>query len=260
MIEFTAAGTPVSGAGITAAARTIGCDAPSLWALLAVETAGCGYQVDRRPKILFERHIFHRLTNGRFDVAHPDISAAVPGGYGAGGAHQYARLHEAMELDENAALSSASWGLGQILGTNFRKAGFGNVADMVKAFVANEDNQLDGMVRFIAASGLARAVVDKHWAVYARGYNGADFARNRYDERLQAACAEFTARGTPNVVLRGCQVFLNYLGFSTGGIDGLKGKLTIAALKAFQKSAGMAETGNADDATFAALRRKVEHG
>ncbi|MGG7377547.1 N-acetylmuramidase domain-containing protein, partial [Escherichia coli] len=42
-----------------------------MWAVIHVESSGAGYQADRRPKILFERHVFHRLTGGRFDAAHP---------------------------------------------------------------------------------------------------------------------------------------------------------------------------------------------
>src|SRR5204863_9082982 len=33
----------------------------------SVETSGCGYLPDRRPKILFERHVFSRLTEHRYD-------------------------------------------------------------------------------------------------------------------------------------------------------------------------------------------------
>ncbi|USI74739.1 N-acetylmuramidase domain-containing protein [Sphingomonas morindae] len=253
MDRFTGHGTPLGQAALDEACATIGATPASLWALLAVETAGAGFQPDRRPKILFERHIFHRLTGGRFDAHDPDVSAPTAGGYGAGGAHQYVRLQAALQLDEDAALASASWGLGQILGLNHAKAGFESAAAMVEAFVASEDAQLAGMARFIAASGLRAAVTAKRWADYARIYNGADYARNRYDERLQLACAQFEARGCPDVVLRAAQLWLSYRGAETGGIDGIKGRLTISALKAFQKSAGLPQTGAPDAATLAAL-------
>jgi len=61
-----------------------------------------------RAKILFERHKFSRATSGRFDETHPGISNPVQGGYGAGGAHQYDRLAEAILLDREAALEGAS--------------------------------------------------------------------------------------------------------------------------------------------------------
>ncbi len=52
---------------------------------------------------------------------------------------------------------SASWGLGQIMGANHASVGFGDVEDMVKAFVVSEDEQLKGMARFIAGSSLKKA-------------------------------------------------------------------------------------------------------
>src|SRR5262249_21522773 len=52
-----------------------------LWTVLNVETSGCGSLSDRRPQILYERHVFHRLTGGRFDDG--DLSDSASGGYGA---------------------------------------------------------------------------------------------------------------------------------------------------------------------------------
>lgn len=257
MDRFTGRGKPLSVAGIDETGKSIGAPAASLWALLAVETAGCGYLKDRRPKILFERHLFHRLTDGRYDAEDPDISAPTPGRYGAGGSHQYVRLQAAMQYDEDAALKSASWGLGQILGLNHGKVGFDTVAAMVDAFVASEDAQLAAMAGFIKAAGLGPAVAQKKWRDYARVYNGPDYAKNRYDERLQLQCAQYEARGCPDVALRAAQVMLGYLGHDTGGIDGIKGKLTTDALKAFQRSASLPANGAADDRTLDALDAAV---
>ena len=36
---------------------TLGIDAPTLWAMLEVETQGFGCLTDRRPQILYEQHI-----------------------------------------------------------------------------------------------------------------------------------------------------------------------------------------------------------
>src|SRR5262245_53461643 len=138
MDDFRGPGTPLSAAGAQNASAQVGVGLPELWSVLSVETSGCGFLSDRRPKILFERHIFSRLTHGQFDASHPDISQPSSGGYGDGGAHQYERLGRALQLDRIAALKSASWGLGQVLGTNFANAGFQDVEAMVTAFVASE--------------------------------------------------------------------------------------------------------------------------
>jgi N-acetylmuramidase len=73
-----------------------------------VETGGCRFLPDRRPVILFERHIFSRETNHTFDASNSDISNPHAGGYSAGGAAQYDRLQRALALDRKAALRSAS--------------------------------------------------------------------------------------------------------------------------------------------------------
>jgi hypothetical protein len=253
MDEFTGKGVPLSAAGFASALTALGAGGESLWAVLSVETSGCGYQPDRRPKILFERHIFHRLTEGRFDAADPDVSAPTAGGYGATGAHQYVRLAAAIQLDRASALKSASWGLGQIMGGNHQAAGFGDVEDMVTAFVASEDEQLRGMAAFVAASPAKAALAAGAWATFARLYNGPNYAANSYDDKLAAAHARFDAHGCPDIGLRAAQVYLSYRGADTGGIDGLNGPKTRAALQAFQTAEGLPADGQPTAETLAKL-------
>lgn len=254
MDEFTSKGPPISPEGFAAALGTVGAAAEALWAVLATETAGCGYLMDRRPKILFERHYFHRLTNGQFDAADPDISAPTAGGYGASGANQYVRLAAAIQFDRTAALQSASWGLGQIMGSNFKAAGFDDVEAMVAAFVGGEDAQLLGMANFVAASPMKTALDACDWATFARLYNGPNYAVNAYDDHLASAYARFTGRGVPDLRVRQAQVYLNYLGHDTGGIDGLAGGKTTQAIAAYQQGTGLDPAdGQVSDALLAAL-------
>lgn len=256
MINLTGPGTPLDKAAFDAATARLGCDAPTLWALLHVETSGCGYQSDRRPKILFERHIFHRLTGGRYDAQTPDISQPTPGGYGAPGAHQYDRLVAALALDETAALSSASWGLGQIMGENHASAGYPTVQAMVSDFVASEGAQLAGVAAFIVASNLAGAVAAGNWAHYAQHYNGADYAKNQYDTRLATAHQSFVAHGCPDLAVRAAQVLLSYrAGYAPGLIDGILGDNTKSALTKFQAAKGLPQTGLPDETTLAELAK-----
>lgn len=254
MTEFTASGAPLTQSGFDAALQILGVAPETLWAALAVETSGCGYLGDRRPKILFERHYFSRLTDRKYDDAWPDISNRVAGGYGPAGPHQYDRLAQAMELDRAAALQSASWGLGQIMGANYPAAGFAGVEDMVAAFVGSEDAQLEGVARFIASSPMKAALQRNDWEAYARVYNGPNFAANAYDAKLGAAFARFTMSGCPDLTVRAVQVYLNYLGFPTGGIDGIVGPATTAAIAAFQAKHGVAADGGATEAVLELLQ------
>ena len=66
---------PLSQTGFDAVLDRLGVDQTALWSLLTVETRGFGFLTDRRPKILFERHIFHKHTGGRFSAGHPNISS-----------------------------------------------------------------------------------------------------------------------------------------------------------------------------------------
>src|SRR6185437_13461438 len=136
-LPFQGNAAALSSGGLAQVSASLGVYAAEICTVLAVETSGCGYLPDRRPQILFERHIFHRLTKGQYEDG--DISDSSPGGYGRRGAQQYERLERAINKDRAAALQSASWGIGQIMGMNYARAGFRNVEDMVAAMSDSED-------------------------------------------------------------------------------------------------------------------------
>lgn len=173
--------------GIARAAREIGCDVPALRAVIGVEAAGDGFQSDGRPKILFERHIFHRLTQGKFDAVAPMLSSAAPGGY-KGGEAEWLRLYLAMQFDAEAACQSASWGIGQIMGFNWRLCGEKSLLGFLLGMHHNEDAQLALMAQFIRQNvPMAEALRQHDWAEFARRYNGSQFAKNHYDQKLETA-------------------------------------------------------------------------
>jgi len=245
---FAGAARPLSEAGFAGAVERLEIDAASLWALIAVETSGFGYLADRRPKILFERHVFHWRTGGRFD-AHPDISSPRRGGY-LGGAAEYGRLDRAIILDRTAALESAAWGLAQLMGHHAMRLGYVGVEDMVARFADGEDEQLDGAVRFVTANrALWAALRGRDWANFAYYYNGAAYAERAYHTRLEQAYAECSTGRVPDLAIRGAQARLTYLGYDPGIVDGRMGPRTRRAIAAFQERAGLAATGTLDDQT-----------
>ncbi|MDX2149847.1 MAG: N-acetylmuramidase domain-containing protein [Bryobacteraceae bacterium] len=246
-MTFKGLGRPFGDDGMARSSQALGVTAAEIWAVLTVETRGFGMLPDRRPMILFERHIFHRLTGGKFDAVNSNISSPHAGGY-AGGAAEYQRLEAAMQLDRDAALKSASWGIGQVMGMNHQAAGFATVGEFVTAMVRNEESQLLAMGNFIRNGGLAPALQRQDWVAFARGYNGKDFKRNDYDSRLAAAHARWKT-ALPDLELRTAQAALTYLGFNPGPIDGLRGRLTRSALVEFQMQQNLAVTGDLDDRT-----------
>lgn len=173
------------------------CEPRALKAIATVEAGPEGaFLSTGEPVVLFERHVFHRLTKGKFD-GHPDISNEDPGGYGKYSA-QHARLAEAVKLDKIAALKSASWGLFQIMGENHAAAGFRDVSlgdgsgvqRFVNAMYRSADDHLRALVMFLQNdSRLVGALRTKNWPAFAYVYNGPAYEKHDYHGRIAAAYA-----------------------------------------------------------------------
>ncbi|MBI1762263.1 MAG: DUF3380 domain-containing protein [Acidobacteria bacterium] len=255
-LEFQGTAMPLDINGIEEATQLLQVGVPELVAVGTVETRGFGYLPDRRPLILFERHIFSRETSHRFDGVDSNISNRQPGGYGPGGAQQYDRLLRAVALDREAALRSASWGLGQVMGFNAQAAGYADTETMVVEMMESENAQLLAMAHFINSQPKAAAALRAHdWAGFARVYNGADFAINKYDKKLAAAFQAFQAGTLPDLNVRTAQAFLTYLGFSPGTVDGLTGRLTRSALNEFREQNGLPIAAEVTEEDLAALQQ-----
>ena len=188
-MNFTGAATPLEPRDVAAAATSLNCELAAIWAVCDVESAGGGFLPDKRPKMLFEAHVFGRLTQHRWDATHPNVSAPVwdRALYGAAGPHQYDRLAEAMSLAANAALQAASWGLFQIVGMNFAACGFASVEAYVAAMCDSEGAQLAAFSAFCVHEELAAFLADHDWRQFALRYNGPGEAENAYADRLAAA-------------------------------------------------------------------------
>lgn len=254
-MHFTSQGRPFDDDGMDQVCDILGVSAAEVWAVLTVETRGFGYLQDRRPLILFERHQFHKRSGGRHSSANPDISNPTRGGY-KGGSAEYPRLEKAIELDRDAALASASWGIAQIMGFNHAAAGFPSVEEFINAMVRDELSQLTAMAAFINEAGMATALRGRNWTSFARKYNGPKFSENQYDTRLAAAHAKFSTL-LPDLALRTAQAALLYLGLNPGPVDGLRGRKTRSALSTFQNNSGLAESGELDEETFHQLMARA---
>ena len=255
-MAFVGAALPLNRDGLTVAASHVDVDPVALWSVVVVETSGCGFLPDRRPDILFERHIFSRQTGRRFDASHPEISGPA-GGYGRPGAHQYKRLAEAIACDRRAALESASWGLGQVMGFNATSAGFRDAEHMVAQMMHSENEQILGMVRFMRTTGMHAALQRRDWTAFARRYNGPDFAQNRYDEKLAATHSSLSSGGLPDLDVRAVQLLLTYHGFNPGKVDGVAGARTRAAIAAFAAKHQLPATPENYPDLHAALRDRL---
>jgi len=267
-MKFAGNGQPLTRAGLNKALALLGLgpnDAPYIWTVVEVETAGVtqgfGFRVDRRPQILFERHIFRKRTDGRFDGEAPDVSGP-PGSYGLL-AEQYNKLEKAMALCARAklgiepALNSASWGMGQVMGFNHDFAGFKSAVKMVQAMVRGEDAQLAAMAGFLKANGLATLLQRKDWTGFAKRYNGPGYWRNHYDVKLAEHYQRLASGSLPNLEMRTAQVALLFLGYAPGKIDGVIGPRTRAAIRNFRIAAGLPAGEELDGPTYQTLCRKA---
>lgn len=160
-------------------------------AFLDVETLGGGFDSKGRPKMLFEPHIFYRELSGaerdaavRAGLAYPRWKRNYP-------ADSYPRILQAMAINKEAALRSASWGIGQIMGFNCKLAGYDTAAEMVTAFLDSEAVQLEAAVEFIISNRLDDDLRNHDWRGFARGYNGAGYEANGYHTKLAAAYAKW---------------------------------------------------------------------
>ena len=175
---------PLTDADYQKAAEELGCEPAALKAVAAIESNGDPFLPDGRVKILFEAHIFARYTKGQFDKTHPHISSPTWNRkLYKGGAAEWDRMAEAIELDRKAALMSASYGMFQIMGFNFALCGFTCVEDFVNA-IKDEPGQLAAFIQFIKSNHLDDELRRKDWAGFARGFNGPGYKLNFYDTRL----------------------------------------------------------------------------
>ena len=165
-------------------------------AVCTVEAPDGGFDAGGRPRILFEGHHFARMTGGRFNATHPDISYprwtraryAKGSNPDARNAGEHQRLARAVALDKRAALSSASWGRFQIMGSNYALAGHGTLQEFVNAMYRSESDHLDAFCAFVRAHPAMHSALQRlDWTAFARAYNGPAYAANAYDAKLASA-------------------------------------------------------------------------
>jgi N-acetylmuramidase len=253
-MNFTGKANPLTQQGLDTVTALLDVGAAEIWTLLSVETQTCGYLADRRPIILFERHIFHQQTGGVYDASNPSVSSPIPGGY-LGGTREYDRLQQAMAVDAHAALNSASWGIGQVMGFNSSSAGFPSVESMVTAMIDEEDAQLTAVAHYLLNKKLNRVLAAHQWDLFAKEYNGPNYCENKYDIRLAAAYASLLSGPLPQIPVRQAQVLLTFLGIHTGAIDGLPGQRTSAAVTRFRQQQGLGSSSIIDGPLIEALQR-----
>lgn len=188
MAHFAHPNAPtISPTDIAAAASRLRCSILQLQAVRSVEAAGHGFDAAGRPKILFERHKFHRFTGGRFSPA--PFSQRESGGYDVS---SWRKLCDAIGTGAvDAAFMACSWGAFQVLGEYWADLGYRSPYALAWTCAQSEGDHLELLVRYIEHFGLADELREltsnpATCRPFAAAYNGPGYRANRYDEKLAA--------------------------------------------------------------------------
>lgn len=178
------------------AARELNCETAAVRAVASVESGGrTGFDDVRRPKLRYENHYFQRLTNGRYNRSHPNLSCA----YGSRqyrlthgrNSDQYQLLRDAFALAPEAAVQSCSWGMFQVMGENYRNVGWTELQKFVDDMFYSEGQHLRAFLGFCRHNGLVGYLRNRQWTAFARAYNGPRYADHAYDVQMRNRYNEY---------------------------------------------------------------------
>ena len=184
------------------AARALEVPIAAVKAVCLIEAPNGGFDANGQPRILFEGHVFSRLTGGRYDATNPTISypkwvrtfyakGPTPDARNAG---EHLRLSAASALARSAALMSASYGKFQIMGENYATCGFDSLQAFINAMYDDEGAHLNAFVEFVQHDrhgkgwdALKQAVKTGNWIPFAEFFNGPRQMENAYSSKLAVA-------------------------------------------------------------------------
>ncbi|MEO0498557.1 MAG: N-acetylmuramidase domain-containing protein [Pseudomonadota bacterium] len=190
---------------IKKAARQLSVSYGALAAVVHVESGGRSFaMVNGRPEplIRFEGHYFHRLlsTSLRSQAVQSGLASSRAGDIRnpRTQANRWRLLRRARDIDRSAADQSVSWGIGQVMGANWKMLGYSSVAALVADARSGFDGQLRLMTRFIVQRDLLPHLRAADFAAFARVYNGPAYAKHGYHTRMEAAFRRFSGTYLPS--------------------------------------------------------------
>lgn len=162
---------------IVSLAKDYQIDPSFLKAILVTESSNTGFDPKTgKIKIQFEAWHYQEMTKKRIDNG-VEVQSK-----------EWAAFEQASALNRDAALLCTSWGLGQIMGFNFKKAGYDSVQEMVNEFQLSEFFQLQGMLTFIKNDPtMYNAIRTKNFRQFFSKYNGPKWEQFGYGVRFSEA-------------------------------------------------------------------------
>lgn len=167
--------------GLKAVAAKLKCEVAAVVAIVKVESRGSGIDRLGRVKVLFEKHKFYknlppekRKAAVAAGLARAKWISVKKGGYKDQPDNDAALdfLVRAIAIDETAALKSASYGLGQVVGENAELCGWPSVQAFVLDMCQSEDSHVEAMMGFLIGNGLGDELRALDFDAIERVYNG----------------------------------------------------------------------------------------
>lgn len=166
-------------------------------AVAQVESAGSGWFDSGLPKILYERHYFHKFVKKTISWVTGFISNPSSGGYTVdadknGINDNWDKLAAAVCIDPYGALQSVSIGSFQVMGRWYKDCGYKHPIDMLWAARNSEYEHWKMLAGFIKANNLTRAFLAISTNVndnvrFVEAYNGPAWRKNDYANKLAKA-------------------------------------------------------------------------
>lgn len=184
----------------------LGCEPAALKAVEEVESGGKGGFIDEnRPQILFEGHQFYKkLKEFQTEAFAKQVAARYPNiCYAKWDKSKYRnpegeweRLTVARSIDSIAADMSASWGVGQIMGFNYKLCDCNSVIEFVDKMCRSKEDQIRLWMNFFKNTpSCLNPLRKKDWVAFAKAYNGSGYAQNKYDTKLATAYKKYVNQG-----------------------------------------------------------------
>jgi hypothetical protein len=149
------------------AAIKLGCSAAAIKAVGMIESNGEGFTTTGMVKTRLESQFL-----ARYQIA----SGKTP--------KSFLTFASAYAYDKNSAILSTSFGEFQVMGFNYKVAGYSTPQAYYNAVKDSAVSQLNSFVGFCKANNLGQYLKDKNWAAFAYRYNGPGYRANSYDTKL----------------------------------------------------------------------------
>ena len=114
--------------------------------------------------------------------------------YSASGLPQYKRLVKAYQLDKSAALQSCSWGKFQIMGFNYKNAGYLDIFSFVKDMCTGDPAHIKAFLKFAKSNAiLLEGLRNDDYEQIAEGHNGASWKaiNSEYAKNIEKFSKEY---------------------------------------------------------------------